>query len=145
MSAEENKAVARRYFEEFCTGRRLDLAEELMTADSALHDPQIPGIQGPRAIAEVIRVYQEAVQGHWRVDDVRAAEGDHVVVRWTGSGRHTGEVMGLAPTGRSVEISAISLFRMEGGKNAEHWEVWDTLGFLQQLGAVPEPQRGGPG
>lgn len=60
-----------------------------------------------------------------------------MVVRWTGSGTHIGEVNGIAPTGEKVEVDAISIHRMAGGKIAETWEVWDTLGFLQQLGAIP--------
>jgi predicted ester cyclase len=44
---------------------------------------------------------------------------------------------GIAPTGRKIDVSAISIHRMEGGKIAETWEVWDTLGFLQQLGVIP--------
>jgi predicted ester cyclase len=47
---------------------------------------------------------------------------------------------GIPPTGKDVRVDAISIFRMDGGKIAEMWEVWDTLGFLQQLGVVPAAQ-----
>jgi predicted ester cyclase len=50
--------------------------------------------------------------------------------------------MGIPPTGRSVSVSAVHLFRIEGGKIAEQWVVWDTLGFMQQIGVIPE-QAGG--
>ena len=136
MSAEENKTLARRYFEEFCTGRRLELAEELMAADCALHDPQIPGVQGPRAIAEVVRAYQDGVEGHWQIEELFSTD-DRVVARWTGSGTHVAEVNGIPPTGKKIRVDAITIHRMQGGKIAETWEVWDTLGFLQQLGVVP--------
>jgi predicted ester cyclase len=46
--------------------------------------------------------------------------------------------MGIAPTGRVIRVDAISVFRIANGKIAESWEVWDTLGFLQQLGVVPK-------
>ena len=58
-------------------------------------------------------------------------------MRWTGSGTHVGDLMGIAPTGRSIEVDAISIHRMESGRIAETWQVWDTLGFLRQLGVVP--------
>jgi predicted ester cyclase len=45
----------------------------------------------------------------------------------------------IAPTGNKVEVDAISIHRVQDGKIAETWQVWDTLGFLQQLGVVPKP------
>ncbi len=138
MGAQDNIAVVRRYFDEMCTGRKLELAPMLFSADCKFHDPQIPGIVGPQAITETIKAYQNGVEGHWQIEDIFASGDDRVTARWTGSGRHTGDVMGLKPTGKSVRVDAISVFRMAGGKIAECWEVWDTLGFLQQLGVVPK-------
>jgi predicted ester cyclase len=63
-----------------------------------------------------------------------------VTVRWTGSGTHVGDVNGIPPTGKSVRVDAIAIHRIENGKIAETWEVWDTLGFMQQLGVVPAPE-----
>ena len=48
-----------------------------------------------------------------------------------------GEINGIPATGNKVKVDAISIHRMEDSKIAETWEVWDTLGFLQQLGVVP--------
>jgi steroid delta-isomerase-like uncharacterized protein len=137
MSTQDNIALVRRFYEEMCNGRRLDLAEALFAADCQFHDPQIPGVRGPRAIAEAVKVYQTGVEGHWTIEDIFACD-DHVAARWTGTGVHTGTVNGIPPTGKSVRVDAISVFRMAGGKIAESWEVWDTLGFLQQIGVVPK-------
>lgn len=101
-----------------------------------MHDPQVPAGVGPQAVADVVSVYQEGVNGHWQIEDIFSS-GDKVTVRWTGSGTHVGEVNGIPPTGKSVSVDAISIHRLQGGKIAETWEVWDTLGFLQQLGVVP--------
>jgi steroid delta-isomerase-like uncharacterized protein len=143
MSAEENEALVRRYFEEFCNGRRRELADELMTEDHVYHDPQIPGVVGPQAMAETLAVYQEGVDGHWGVEEILAAGEDRVVARWTGTGTQNAEVMGIPPTGRSVSVAAVHLFRIEGGRIAEQWCVWDTLGMMQQLGVVPPPEQAG--
>ncbi len=140
MPAEENKALARRFFEEFCNGRRLELAEELMTPDHIYHDPQIPDVVGPQAMAQAVAVYQTGLNGHWNVEELAAAEGDRVVARWTGTGTHTAEFNGIPPTGKAISVAAVHLFRLEGGKIAEQWCVWDTLGLLQQLGVVPPPR-----
>ncbi|MDB5077904.1 MAG: putative cyclase [Chloroflexi bacterium] len=144
MSAEENKALVTRFFEEFCNGRNLALADTLMTPDHVYQDPQIPNVRGPQAMAQTIAVFQDGVDGHWQVEEMEAAEGDRVVTRWTGTGTHNAEVMGIPPTGKPVRVSALSLHRIVGGKLAEHWCVWDTLGFLQQVGVVPSTaQEGG--
>ena len=101
-----------------------------------MHDPQVPCGIGPAGIAEVVAVYQDGVNGHWQIEEMFSA-GDRVVVRWTGSGTHVGEVNGIPPTGKDLRVDAITIHRMADGKIAETWEVWDTLGFLQQIGVVP--------
>jgi predicted ester cyclase len=66
------------------------------------------------------------------------AEGDLVATRWSGRGTHDGELMGVSPTGKQVTVSGLTISRLEGGKIVEEFQNWDTLGMLQQLGAVPE-------
>jgi steroid delta-isomerase-like uncharacterized protein len=131
-----DEVVVRRFFEEMCNERKNDLASELFTADHQFHDPQIAAENGPAGVAAAVSVYQEGVDGHWTIEDLFSA-GDRVVVRWTGSGTHVGEVSGIPPTGKPIRVDVISIHRMADGKIAETWEVWDTLGFLQQLGVVP--------
>ena len=135
MSADD-EAVVRRFYEEMNNGRKLELAPELFTVDHQMHDPQVPTPVGPDGMAATVRVYQDGVQGHWQIEDIFSTD-DKVVVRWTGSGTHVGEVNGVPATGKSVRVDAITIHRMAEGKIAETWEVWDTLGFLQQIGVVP--------
>src|SRR5215468_9320858 len=132
MSAAD-EAVVRRFYEQMNNERKNELASELFTADHQMHDPQVPTGVGPQGMADTVAVYQKGVGGHWGIDEIFST-GDRVVVRWTGSGTHVGTVNGIPPTGRKVSVDAISIFRMADGKIAEMWEVWDTLGFLQQLG-----------
>lgn len=131
-----NEAVVRRFYEEMNNGRHNELAAELFTADHQLHDPQVPAADGPGGVAAAVATYQTGVDGHWEIDDIFSS-GDKVVVRWTGTGEHVADLNGIAPTGKKIDVSAISIHRMADGKIAETWEVWDTLGFLQQLGVVP--------
>ena len=135
MGAAE-EAVARRFYEEMCTGRKLDLADELFTSDHVMHDPQVPSEPGPRGMADAMSVYQRGADGRWTIEEIFSA-GDRVVVRWTGSGRHVGELNGVPPTGKPLRVDAITIHRMADGKIAETWQVWDTLGLLQQIGVVP--------
>ncbi|HZQ87417.1 MAG TPA: ester cyclase [Acidimicrobiales bacterium] len=135
MSA-ENEAVVRRFYEQMNNERKNELADELFTADHVMHDPQVPAGVGPQGMADVVAVYQEGVDGHWGIEEIFSAD-DRVVVRWTGSGTHVGTVNGIPPTGRKISVDAITIHRMADHKIAETWEVWDTLGFLQQIGVVP--------
>jgi predicted ester cyclase len=137
MSA-ESEALVRRFFQEFCNDRRSELAEELLAENYVSHGPQAPPAEGPDGARERVGLYQDAVDGHWEVRDIFSV-GDRVAARWTGSGTHRGELMGLDPTGRPIAVDAISLFRIADGRIAEEWTVWDALGLLQQVGAVPMP------
>jgi predicted ester cyclase len=74
------------------------------------------------------------------VDD-QIAEGDKVASRWTGRGTHDGELMGVPPSGRQVTVDGLVVSRVANGKVVEEWVNWDTLGMLQQVGAVPAPAQ----
>jgi steroid delta-isomerase-like uncharacterized protein len=137
MSA-ENEALVRRYYEDMCNGRQNGLADELFSEDHEYHDPSIPGAEGPEPMAKMIGVFQDGIEGNWDVQDVFAG-GDRVAVRWTLRGEHTGEIMGVPPSGYAIGCEALSVHRIADGKIAETWTVWDFLGFLQQLGALPTP------
>jgi steroid delta-isomerase-like uncharacterized protein len=130
------ETVVRRFYEEMCNGRRNDLAAELFTADHVMHDPQVAAAPGPQGVADAISAYQRGVDGHWGIEEL-ISSGDQVIARWTGTGTHVGDMNGLAPSGRKISVAALSVHRIRDGKIAETHQVWDTLGFLQQLGAVP--------
>jgi steroid delta-isomerase-like uncharacterized protein len=137
MSPEANKTLTRRFFDEFCNGRRLEIGNELFAADHTYHDPFIPDVAtGPEGVKHVISAYHKAFpDAHWAVEEQIAAD-DTVVTRWTGSGTHQAELSGLAATGRPVKVSGIWIHRIGGDKIVESWNNWDALGMLQQLGVV---------
>jgi predicted ester cyclase len=62
-----------------------------------------------------------------------------VVTRWTARSTHQGEFMVILPSGNPVEVTGITVDRIEGGKVVETWGNYDALGMMQQIGAVPEP------
>ena len=138
MSADKNVATIRRFFDEVCNGRKLELADPMYTPDHVYHDPSTPTGPGAQGIKDVIGTYQRAfADAHWQVHQILAAGDDAVVVRWTGSGTHSGELMGIEPTGKKVKVDGLWMARFQGDKIAETWDCWDTLGMLQQLGGVP--------
>ena len=135
----ENEALARRFFEELCNQRNGTVADEIVSDDYVSHGPQAPPAEGPDGVRARIAVYQDALDGYWDVQEILSAGKDRVVVRWIGRGTHTGELMGIPATGATIACDATTIFGITDGKISEEWTVWDALGLLQQVGAVPLP------
>lgn len=89
---------------------------------------------------DTVNIFRTAFPNDMRytIDDLFGA-GDRVAVRWTASGTNTGSLMGLPATDKAVAVSAVYIFRVEGGKLAEAWGDFDALGMQQQLGLLPAP------
>ncbi len=141
-SAQENKAVSRRVAEEIFNQGELDLADELYTPDYVLHDPSLPeDLHGPEGLKQYAAMNLGAFPDARVTVEDQIAEGDMVATRWRATGTHTGELMGILPTGRRSEISGITINRFSGGRIAEDWYQSDDLGMLQQLGVIPSPEE----
>ena len=142
MSAEENKALARRVLEEMFNKGNLDVADELLAPEYVDHDPAMPeDVRGPEGFKEYVGAFRSAFSDlHIQIED-QIAEGDKVVTRWTGTGTHDGDSMGIAPTGNRVEIMGMEISRISGGKVAEMWEGYDAMGMMQQMGAIPSAEE----
>lgn len=91
------------------------------------------------ALIEHIAVFETAFPCYELTADDILTEGDKVAIRATFRGVHRGDFQGIAPTGREVAIPVWLIYRLAGGKVAEHWMVADSLALLQQLGALPAP------
>jgi steroid delta-isomerase-like uncharacterized protein len=143
VSVEENKALARRWVEDLFNAGNLEVADEIIAQDHVHHDPTLPDIPpGPEGQKQVVNLYRGAfTNAHISIED-QVAEGDRVVTRWTSSGTHQGELMGLAPTGNHVRITGITINRVSDGKIVESWTNYDALGMMQQIGAIPERGQG---
>lgn len=120
MSAEENKAVTRRFLEEIFSAGNLELVDELFAPNYVLHDPAIPHeLCGPEGIKQYVAMYRAAYPDmHFTIQD-QIGEGDEVVTRWTGQGTHEVELMSIAPTGSVVTVTGIELDRIADGKIEE--------------------------
>jgi steroid delta-isomerase-like uncharacterized protein len=142
--SEENKALIQRFVDEAFNKGNLDVAVEVYASTFISHDPTTPEQQGsPEDVKQFVNMYLSAFpDGRTTVED-SIAEGDKVAYRWTFRGTHQGELMGIAPTGKQVEITGITINRISGGKVEEQWNNFDQLGMLQQLGMVPAPEQAG--
>jgi len=138
MSSEQNKTIVRRLLEEPWKGD-LRVVDELIDRNYVGYDPSIPEPRrGPDGFKENVSTYREAYSDARITVDDQIAEGDKVATRWTGRGKHDGDLMGVAPTGKQVKVSGLTLSRLANGKVIEDYTNWDTFGMMQQLGIVPE-------
>lgn len=136
----DNKRIARQIPEAVATAGDLDLIDTICTVDFADHSPL-----GEVESREEFRQQMEGIRAAFddfsaTVDDV-IAEGDTVAMRVTLRGTHTGEFMGIEPTGEAFEVGNMVFTRIEDGKIAERWVLPDMLGMMQQVGAVDVPER----
>ena len=135
--SEENKAIARRWMEELWSQGNSGVADEIIAANYAVHDPGTPGrVGGVEGEKHTVTMYRTVFPDlRFTMEDV-VGEGDRVVVRWTTHGTHRGELMGVPPTGKQVVVTGISILRIANGKITEAWVNWDTLTLWQQLGLI---------
>jgi steroid delta-isomerase-like uncharacterized protein len=138
MSAESNKALARRLLDEAFNAGNIGVVDELVTADFVNHDSAAPEpTVGPDAAKASIKGYRAAFPDLRIAIEDQIADDDRVVTRWSAKGTHEGELMGMPATGKQATVIGITIDRIVDGRIAETWTNWDTLGMLQQLGVVP--------
>lgn len=139
MSTEENKALIRRLSDEGWNKGNLNIADELVAANSISHIAGYPDIVGPEGFKQFVGMYLSAFTNmRWTTEDL-IAEGDLVVERWSATATHTGNLMGIPPTGKSATVAGINISKIAKGKVVESWGNFDALGMLQQLGVIPAP------
>ena len=134
--SEQNKTLARRWFEDLFSRGDLDAANDILSVDFLDHltHEDERGIEELKHYVSIYRTAFPDIQDS--VEDI-VAEADKVVVRWRSSGIHQGEFMGVAPTGRHVRFTGMRLFRIAENKIVESWVNIDERGLQEQVGALP--------
>jgi ketosteroid isomerase-like protein len=143
MSVHENKALARRVFDEIWSGGRLELADELLAPDFVGRPPggmQEP-FKGPEGAKEFIGSLREGFPDITFEVENMVAGGDLVATRWVATGTHDGDYMGYQPTERPGTINGMTFLRFENGVVVEGWTQLDALTLMRTIGALREPAR----
>ncbi len=137
--SEGNKNAVRRLFEEVWNKGNVQVTDELFTPNYTHHDASTPDVgRGPESEKKRVNLYRTAFPDlRLTVEDL-IADGETVMARWSCRGTHKGDLSGIAPTGKQINMSGISIARFANGKIAEGWVNWDALGMMQQLGVVHE-------
>jgi steroid delta-isomerase-like uncharacterized protein len=142
MSAELNKAIVRRFYQEIWNERNLTVADEIFAPDCVTHQLSSRAAieTAPRDPATVKHHVAEWVNSfpdlRFEVEEL-LADGDRVVSRCVMHGAHKADWHGIAPTGREVTIRMMVIHRIADGQIAEDWVLVESLGFFQQLGLIP--------
>jgi steroid delta-isomerase-like uncharacterized protein len=137
--SEKNETIVRRLFEELWNKGNLSVADELFASTYAHHDASTPDVgRGPESEKKRATLYRTAFPDLRLTIEDMIAEGETVMTRWSCRSTHKGDLSGIAPTGKQVAVTGMTIARFAGGKIVEGWVNWDALGLMQQLGVVPE-------
>jgi len=136
-TTENNKAVVLKFLEEVINQNRMDRADKLVVEDFVEVDP-LPGQrQGRDGLKEVLGMMRAAFPDiHWVAEEM-VAEGDTVVTRFTWSGTHRGAFLGVPATGKGISVKGVVIDQLLNGKMSKSRILMDSLGMMQQLGAIP--------
>jgi len=138
LSAEAKRALIRRAYLEFIDRSHPAAADELLTGDYKGHFSGAAPVSGREEFKQFISAYNTAMSDHHaEVADI-VVEGDLAACRVTFTGKHTGRLKDIAPTGKQVRGTGLSVFRFSGDRVAEQWANSDDFGLLQQIGVIPE-------
>lgn len=140
MSTENNKALVKRFYREIDEGN-IDAMDELVAEDYINHDPPpFPGLADGRAgLKQAFEMFWRATPGH-HVIEQQIAEGDLVVTRLRGVGKHEDELAGIPASGNELDVKAVAIHRVADGRIVEHWSAVDSAALLSQLGAIELPE-----
>jgi len=133
----------RRFFEEWNKRKATGIAaiDKAVATNYVFHRGTSEDMHGVKDFKQYMSgLYSSFPDNQMTVDDM-IVEGDKAVVRFTFTGTHKGEFMGIHPTNKKVTGSIIEIHRFAGGKLVETWQRFDTLGLMQQLGVIPTPGK----
>jgi steroid delta-isomerase-like uncharacterized protein len=138
--SEDNKALARSFYEGVNAGRIDDIVDEIVADDFVEHEENPPGFPETGSDKEDVKVFFRMLAeafGGMKVDveDV-IADGDNVVIRSRMRGTHSGDFMGIPGSGRAVDVETLDWVKVRDGKAVEHWGITDVAGLMMQIGAM---------
>jgi steroid delta-isomerase-like uncharacterized protein len=137
MSTKDLKSTLIQYLDELWNNHNLAVIDEMILPDFVDHLLPPGSPQGPEGARQFAQVYLTAFPDTQIVLHEVVREGVSLVVRWTATGTHTGELAGIPPTGKKMNLPGLALWRFQDGKFIESWNLFNQLTLLQQIGAFP--------
>lgn len=141
MDATTRKEIVRSYYDRVWSNGDLAAIDALMAPDYVNRDPATPApngeMHGRAGMKALVSALRGAIPDMRMTIDEQIAEGDVVVSRWHATGTFLGELNGLPPTGRAGGTTGITITTFRDGEIVADHAIWDTLGFLRSVGALP--------
>jgi steroid delta-isomerase-like uncharacterized protein len=131
-----NAAIIQNLFTHGLNNCDLSVIRDLLR-DSTYHLPLVGELKGEALVQFFDALFTAFPDLERKAEDQMTDGMQHVVTRWTMTGTHQGEFLGIAPTGKRISITGISIHRISNGRIVQEWHEWDSLGLMQQLGVVP--------
>jgi steroid delta-isomerase-like uncharacterized protein len=136
-----NTSMVLYFVQKFWNEQNVGGLDNTHSPDFIAHIPVIPGNPFPFYVYKQVCLLHLAAFPDLRITvDNIIAEGDKVAVRWTATGTHLGELMGIPASGRQIKFTGITIHRFADGKIVENWWVYDAMGMMQQITAPPESE-----
>ncbi len=136
MSVEENKVVAHRMVEDCINKNDPAAADEIFAADFINHSPQFGITPDRTGFKQMIAGFHQGFGDyHLAIEDL-VAEDDKVVLRVRNTGTHTGDLLGIPPTHKILDLCSITILRIVDGKVKERWNIANELELMRQLGLM---------
>jgi steroid delta-isomerase-like uncharacterized protein len=132
---ESERELGRRWFELVWNQGRRDAIAEMLAPDAVLHEgnTDTSGPEGFYPFYDRLRATLSEIDVN--VQDTFAEE-DKLCVRWSCTGKHTGNGLGIAPTGKAIHVTGITILRIADQRLVEGWQNWDMLGMLEQINGL---------
>lgn len=143
MSREELKAKFYRFNDEVYNKGNMQGWDELFSPDYVEHTYPIGDVGPLNVVKETLAKLKSGVSDYRATIDELVIEGATVVMRFHSEGTHTGELLGVPPTGKKIAIRGCCVYHMVDGRVVECYVYNDWLGLLMQLGVVPPPGQTG--
>ena len=136
-TTEEIKAIARRYVDVWNQHDPAAL-DTVFAANAVRYDPATGVATGIESIRAIMQSLLTAFPDLLLTIDQELADEDCAILRWTATGTHNGDFQGIAPTDKPINVKGNSVYQCTEGKIIAEHSIWDALGMLKQLGAIPE-------
>lgn len=136
--SKQNKETVRRVYQEIFDVNDIAAIDRLFAPDVIIHDPVMGTQQGIEAYRQLAQFFLSAFPEEKTDLDIFVAEGDYVAIFHTHHTTHTGSFMGMPPTGKTVHVPGIELYRIQNGLIVEFWRHDDDAGLMRQLGMLPQ-------
>jgi steroid delta-isomerase-like uncharacterized protein len=131
---EQNKSLYGRFLQTIFNEGRIDEIDDFLAPSYVFHDAPPGAPSGKESVKQVVAMFRNAFPDLKITLDELVAEGDKVCARATTKGTHQGTFMGIAPTGKAVTITGLTMVRIADGRIHESWVKNDVVGLLRQLG-----------